>query len=106
MAINVIYKGNDTIVRVSALKNAQDDTFINDAAVTATLKDSTGTNVSGQSWPLTLGYIPSSDGIYEGILEDVLVLTKASNYTLLIDAVKSNIVAHWEVPLQAALRKQ
>jgi hypothetical protein len=42
--------------------------FINDAAITATVKDSNDAEVSGQSWPLALAYETGSDGNYSGII--------------------------------------
>lgn len=60
--------------------------YINDAAVAVTLTDSSGTEVTGTSWPLTMSYVTSSDGIYRATLADTLSLTAGSTYTATISA--------------------
>ncbi len=38
----------------------------------ATVKNKSGVEVTGQSWPLTLTYVTGSDGVYQGVLESAL----------------------------------
>jgi hypothetical protein len=70
-----IYINNDNRVVLTGLKNESTGNFENGATVTMTLYDSTGTAVTGQSWPATLTYIAASSGNYEGTLDDGLSLT-------------------------------
>lgn len=81
-----IYLNNDNLLSVENLKNAATDVYINDATVTATLKDKLGANVTGQSWPLTMTFVASSNGTYRGTLEDGLSLTEGESYTAEITA--------------------
>ena len=74
--------GNDNNVTLDGVKNGATNTFLNSATVTMTLKDSADANVSGESWPVTMAYVASSDGIYRGTLRDTLSLTHGAPYTL------------------------
>lgn len=77
---------SDNLVTVSGLKNEVTGAFVNTAVVTVTLVDRNGVDVTGSSWPVTLTYIPASDGVYQGTLPDSLDLTKFEVYTAQITA--------------------
>lgn len=94
---------SDNLITLVGLTNGADSTFINSATVSATLKDSFGVNVTGQAWPLTLDYVASSNGNYQGTLQDVLALS-ASNYTALVVADSgAGLHREWTVPLTAEI---
>ena len=100
-----IYLSNDNLLSVESLKNAATGVFINDATVTATLKDSSNSNVTGQTWPLSLVFVSSSDGVYRGTLEDDLNLTEGEIYTAEINAdAGSDQIANWSIQLTAIKR--
>ena len=100
-----IYLNNDNLLSVENLKNAATDVYINDATVTATLKDKLGANVTGQSWPLTMTFVSSSNGTYRGTLEDGLSLTEGESYTAEITAdAGSDQIANWSIQLTATKR--
>jgi hypothetical protein len=100
-----LYLSNDNLLSVENLKNAATSVYINDATVTATLKDKLGVNVVGQSWPLTLGFVASSNGVYRGTLEDGLSLTEGETYTAEINAdAGSDQIANWSIQLTATKR--
>ena len=65
----IFYYKNDNLIELTGLKDEATDTFVNDATVTAVMKSAAGAQIAGQSWPLTLSYIGSSDGVYRGILD-------------------------------------
>lgn len=101
----VIFDQNDNLLEVIDLKNVVTDTFVNTATVTATLVDSEGVDVVGESWPITLAYVAASDGLYQAILKDTLTLAPGDLYTAKIDADDGpNKVAHWEFPVRAKTR--
>ncbi len=101
----VIYINNDNLLSVSDLKNEATGVYINDAAVTMTLKDSTGSEVSGQTWPATMTYVSSSNGVYRGTLEDGLSLTEGQSYTAEITAdAGSDQIANWSITMTAVKR--
>ena len=104
MRPKAIYLSTDHLLEVRGLKNIATDAYIDDATVIATLVDEDGAEVVGQSWPLTLSYVASSDGIYRGTLEDALNLTEDLEYTAQITASGgSNLARYWEIALRAAI---
>lgn len=93
----IVYVANTNLIEVVGLKSAIEDAYVNDADVSVTVKDASGTNVSGQTWPATLAYVGSSDGLYRGILEDDLALVDGATYYAHIDAdAGANRIGHWE----------
>ena len=100
-----LYINNDNLLSVENLKNAATGVYINDATVSATLKNSSGVNVTGQSWPLTLTFVSSSNGVYRGTLEDGLVLNEGETYTAEITAdAGADQIANWSISLPATKR--
>ena len=100
-----IYLSNDNLLSVANLRNSSSGSFMNDATVTATLKDTGGTNVSGQTFPVTLSYIAESDGNYQTTLENTLVMTEDTTYITTITATSSSgLYAEWEMTLTAKKR--
>lgn len=82
MAVDVIYLANDNLLELQGLTNVANAAYVNTATVSATVVDKNGTNVAGQSWPLTLSYVTASNGNYRGTLEDALSLTENEDYTV------------------------
>jgi hypothetical protein len=59
--------------------------YVNDATVTVTLyKDETGNEVSGETWPLSMSYVTSSNGDYEATLSDLLSLREGRSYVAVV----------------------
>lgn len=97
---DVIYKDNDNLVELDALKNAASDAYINNATVTLTaIKNATGTTVTGDTFPKTMTYVTSSNGKYQASVDKLLAVVAGQAYTAVIDAVSSGIDGHWELPL-------
>lgn len=102
--MNPLYIGNDNRVRLVGLRDA-DDTYQNSAVVEVTLKDADGNNLSGQTWPLTLTYIASSNGDYSEVLQDTITgLSNNDSITAVVDVTSAGLTAHWEVPVTAETR--
>jgi hypothetical protein len=100
-----IYLNNDNLLSVAGLKNASSGSFMNDATVTATLKDSASAVVTGQTFPLTLAYMAGTDGNYQATLQDTLNITENTIYTAEITATSSSgLVAKWNMELKATKR--
>lgn len=73
--------GSDQLLKVTGLIDPITSTYVNAATITATMYEADGTTeVAGQSWPLTLGYVSGSDGDYRGILDDSRVLVEGRIY--------------------------
>jgi hypothetical protein len=85
---NVVFAGN-RFEKDSGVYDTVTETFINDATVTFTLKDSAGSAVSGAS-SISMSYVTGTRGVYEGVLEDGVSLTAGSTYYLEITATGSS----------------
>ncbi len=81
-------------------------TFLNGATVTVTLKDRAGANVAGETWPLNMGYVTGSNGVYRATLAFGLTLQDGKPFTAEIVADGGlGLVGAWSFPLKAKVRK-
>lgn len=102
----VIYSKNDNLLELRGLANAATGNYENAATVTATVVDSTDTEVPGLSWPLTLAYVAASDGDYRGEIGDGASFVVGTDYTAKITAtVSGGPTGYWEIPLTVLTRK-
>ncbi len=105
MALNAnLYIGNDTQIDVTGLQNADDSSYLNAATVTVTVKDLSGTEVSGISWPVTLSYESASNGNYSGAIDKALSITEGATYHIEITAAESGLDAFWRIRALAQYR--
>lgn len=84
--MKVIYVGADNVLELQDFQNQVTSEYINDATVSVTLKDSASTNVTGESWPLTMVYVAASNGKYRATLTDSLSLIEDEVYTAVVSA--------------------
>lgn len=107
MDVQTLYVGNDMLLEVADLKDDVTGEHLNAATVTVTLKDSAGVNVTGETWPLALAYVTSSNGVYRATLKDTLSLTANARYvaTVIADA-GSGKRAQWELDVVARTRRE
>ncbi len=100
-----LYAGNnDSLLSLIGLKNGADETWINNATVTAELRDSQGVLVPGMSWPETLSYIAGSDGNYQLSLDAALNLAAGHYYQLRIIVDAGGLSAQWDISIQTTHR--
>lgn len=99
-----LFKANDQIIEIFGLKNGLTNGFINTAVCTATLKDSTGSSVTGIT-DLSLDYIAGSNGIYRGIIQDTFDPPTGNNYILNIDSDDSGDKLHIEIQARVSVRR-
>lgn len=104
MTCRVAFVKNTNLLEVIGLKDAVTGDFINDATVTATIKDAAGEVVAGQSFPVTLAYVPASDGDYRATLGKDLALLDDTEYIAEITALATAGDGFWEFPFQAETR--
>jgi len=98
-----LYAGNnDHLIELLGAQNAADDSYLNSAVVSAVIKDSNGTAVTGS--PVTLSYVASSNGNYRGTLDKDAGLTDGEIYTVTITLSQSGIDAEWEIDVTAEKR--
>ncbi len=102
----VIFYLNDMIIELLGLQDGVTLAYLNAATVTVTLVDcDTGTEVVGQSWPLTMPYVAASNGDYRATLISTLTLVVGDLYIAKISAVESGLNGYWELPLTVEKRK-
>jgi hypothetical protein len=82
----ILLRLNDNVLEILGLRNEITDAYINDATVTVTLTETDGTEIVGQSWPLSLPYVAGSNGNYRVTLKDTLTLTDIDEVIATIDA--------------------
>lgn len=106
---NVAYVANTNNLELTGLKSLFEDTFVNGALVTYTIKDSQGAPLEGVEWPQTMEYVPSSNGNYVGWLSHNLGLLNGKKYTAIIEADGSDSsmerYGHWELAFVAETRR-
>lgn len=95
--MTTLFIENDNTVTVTGLKNTASSSFVNDATVTFTLKDTSGTVVSGQTFPSTLSYVAGSDGDYLVTLQQSLDLDEGDAYVGTVTAVSGTLDAKWTI---------
>lgn len=102
MSILTLYISSDNVLTLVGLNDTVANTYLNSASVSVTLKDSSGNNVSGETWPLAMAYVASSNGNYRATLTDSLILTDAANYTAEVVAdAGAGLKRTFKVPIKA-----
>ena len=99
-----LYVGNSNLVEVKGLKNAATDSYENGASVNVVLLDEAEQEISGESWPKSLGYVAASDGDYRGTLSEGIAIAHGQIVTAKITATASGLTAVWETPCKAIER--
>ena len=99
------FVANTNVLELQGLHSEIEGAYVNDATVTVTVKDEDGVAVTGQTWPLTMQYVATSQGDYRAILKDTLALVAKQNYFAFID-VNAGIdrVGHWEFKFKPVTR--
>lgn len=100
----IILIANSNTLELNGLRNQVMGGFINTATVVASLKDSAGVDVAGQSWPVILNYVSGTDGNYRALFEPTLELIPFRCYTLDLVAQGDGLTASWSVLIQAQNR--
>jgi hypothetical protein len=99
------FVANSNVLDLIGLKSAVEDTFINDADVEVTVKDSADVNVTGVSWPVTMDYVAASNGNYRAILSHAIAFVPNRKYYAHIDAdAGADRVGHWEFEFRPQTR--
>lgn len=108
--MDIAYVANTNELLLTGLKSELDDTFINNASVTATVLDKDGDEVGGETWPITMAYVAASNGNYRGTLKYTLPLAPRQSYTAIIDANGDTTSppverrGHWQFKFKAETR--
>ena len=89
-----LWDDNTHLLTVGELKSA-DGEYVNDAAVTATLTDTNGVEVPGETWPLSLVYDGGDTGTYVAELPSALEVSARDRLQMLILAAKGAVRGSW-----------
>jgi hypothetical protein len=92
MSLNL---NNSTVIQHTVTNPLAVPIFVNDAAVTVTIFDSSGVELTGVVWPQTLDFVAASDGIYRKTFApfDDLVLNQIYSIVISVlgtDSLESN----------------
>lgn len=101
MSAEILHDGNSNLIRVPQLTD-HDGTVITDATVEVTITDASGTNVTGQTWPMGLPHV--SAGKYEAAAPYGIGLRVGRKYTVTVTAVKDSLKAEWVFEAEAQKR--
>jgi hypothetical protein len=103
--IHILYLGNNSIVDVTGLRNENTGEYVNNADMTMTLLDKTGTAVGGANWPVTFLYLADSNGVYRATLPHTLALVEGERYVAQVVANSGlGLRAQWDLPCVGRLR--
>ncbi len=89
--IEVIAIGSDNLVRLDALNNASTGAYVNNATVSFTLKDASGTPIVSN---VSMAYVAGTNGRYEGTITNTgsAALTNNGSYTIEITANSGGVI--------------
>jgi hypothetical protein len=102
-----LFIGNDQTIELEGLRDieAEAGEFINDATVTARIRDRLGVDVGGESWPIALNYVADSNGNYEGNFDDSIQLAEHGRYLIdLAVNAGSDLIGFWRQEAVAKYR--
>ncbi len=104
-AKHIIFLKNTGLVQINGLKDALTKTPVNDAVATVTLKELDGSEVSGETWPVSLSYLAGSDGNYAATFSDSVAILDEGDYIMEVSAIAPDgSKASWEEPVTAMIR--
>jgi len=98
-----LYIDNNNVIELQDLTNSVTEVVDTGATVETTIKDSSGTAVTGQTWPAVMAH--DATGTYRATLEADIALIPNRQYTAIVDAVGSGgEIGHWEIPVKSMVR--
>ena len=100
------FVANTNNLELLGLQNASNGAYVNDATVNVTVKDLSGVNVSGETWPISMNYVSGSNGNYRCVLSNNLSFSPGMIYTANISVNAGvNRIANWSYDFRALTRK-
>jgi len=96
-----IYRANDNLLKASRLStvDTSGQTIYLDgtATVEVTLTDLQGVALAGETWPLPLDYITGSQGDFQGVIRDTVVLPSPGSTVRALLVIDNGIDQHGEL---------
>jgi hypothetical protein len=100
------FVANTNILELRGLQIATDETYVNDATVSVTVKDDCGLVVSGQTWPALMQYVSASNGDYRLTIANTLQLKSGKQYFAEITATNGgSATGFWRYPFRPQTRQ-
>jgi hypothetical protein len=97
------WRGNTAQIELANLVDTL-GSYVNDAFVTATIRDTAGVEKAGVEWPVVLGHDGFGTGTYSGIVPDTLVTKENEQLRVHITATVGTSKATWECRAVAKTR--
>lgn len=100
-----LYPGNTQVFTITGLQDVISSTYLDAAAVTATLKDQRG-NPDPVFVGIVLAYLPGTNGDYQGTIPFTFAAALGDGYTLEVTAVQGGVQSFFSLPAKVLLRSQ
>jgi hypothetical protein len=100
-----LYPGNTQLINITGLQDQASGLYLDAATISATLYDRLG-NQDGVLNNISLGYLPGTNGNYQGTVPAGFNATIGTGYSLVITAAQSGIQSKWTIPAQVKARAQ
>ena len=95
---NRLYVDCDNVVQIDVLTNELTGSYMNSATCTFDVLDSAGASALAGTSEITMDYVASSNGKYQGVLQSTESLTVGEVYTIVVSIAQGGIVdkRRWE----------
>ena len=101
-----IYEENDAYIEVKGLLNRTTGAFVEDAAMTVTLRTLAGAEVAGHTWPAAMAFVVGTNGVYRAMIPAALDVTQGTSYVAVIEADGGpGLLAKWEIDVDCQKRR-
>ncbi len=104
-AVIFLYPDNTQVIQVQGLSDITTGLFLNSANVSATLIDQRG-NADEVLNNLTLNYVATSNGDYQGFVNSTFAPNLGGGYQLQITAVQASVQSVFTIPVIVKYRAQ
>jgi hypothetical protein len=100
------FVANTNNLDLIGLKSAVSGNFISGATIGVVIKDNSGAEVSGQTWPTPMLYVDGSDGDYRAIISHEVGFVPGLNYVaeISVDA-GGDRIGFWKFSFRPATRR-
>jgi hypothetical protein len=95
---NRLYVDCDNLVEIDLLTNELTGNYMNAATCSFDVLDADGASVLAGTSEITMDYVASSNGKYQGVLQSTVSLTAGEVYTIVVSIAQGGIVdsRRWE----------
>lgn len=99
--MQVVYLETSELIEVRGLMDEVTAAYVSNATVLLTFVDSSGAEVSGETWPLTMDYVSGSDGDYQATVSENADFVEGGNYFARIVATSGGVKMTKRTPVRA-----